>query len=48
MRSKNSQRFKPSTLTEKFVPVLLLLILLGLLAVLVVIGLAVLGLTPGV
>lgn len=48
MNSKNSQRYKPSTLTEKLVPVLLVLIALGLLAVLVVVGLAVLGLTPGV
>ena len=47
MNSKNSQRFKPSTLTEKFVPVMLVVIALGLLAVLVVIGLAVLGFTPG-
>ena len=47
MKSKDSQRFKPSTLTEKLVPILLIVIVLGLLAVVVVIGMAVLGFTPG-
>jgi hypothetical protein len=47
MKPKKTQRFKPSTLTEKLVPVLFVLIALGLLAVLVVVGLAVLGVTPG-
>lgn len=48
MNTKNSQRYKPSTLTEKLVPILLAVIGLGLLAVLVLVGLAVLGLTPGI
>lgn len=47
MNTKKSQRFKPSNLTEKLVPVLFILILLGLLAVIVVVGLAMVGLTPG-
>ena len=47
MSTKNSQRFKPSTITEKLVPVLLMLILLGLLAVLVIVAMAMLGFTPG-
>ena len=48
MSAKNSQRYKPSALTEKLVPVLFALIMLGLLTVLVLVVLAVLGLTPGV
>ncbi|HEY3312450.1 MAG TPA: hypothetical protein VGK00_12490 [Anaerolineales bacterium] len=47
MSTKKSQRFKPSSLAEKFVPVLFALILLGLLAVIVLVVLAMLGLTPG-
>ena len=47
MNPRNSQRFKPSTLTEKLVPILLVVIVIGLLAVIAVIALAVLGLTPG-
>ena len=48
MSPKKSQRFAPSALTDKLVPVALGLILLGLLAVLVLVGLSVLGITPGV
>jgi hypothetical protein len=47
MNRKQSQRFDPSGWTAKLVPVLLGLILLGLLAVLVLVGLSVLGITPG-
>jgi len=47
MNKRQSQRFNPTNLTEKLVPVLLALILLGLLAVVVVTGLAILGFTPG-
>ncbi len=43
MTTKSSSRFDGSFLTEKVVPVLLGLILLGLLAVLVVVGLNSLG-----
>jgi len=48
MKERRSQRFIPSTLTEKLVPFLLAVILLGLLAVFIVIALALLRLTPGV
>ncbi|GEM_PF-3307987 len=47
MKEKPSQRFKPSALTEKLVPVVLFIILLGLLAVLAITVLALLGYTPG-
>ncbi|MCX6066791.1 MAG: hypothetical protein NT121_13705 [Chloroflexi bacterium] len=47
MSAKRSQRFNPSALTEKLVPVILVVILLGLLAVFVMTGLAMLGITPG-
>lgn len=47
MKAKSSRRFRPSAITEKLVPILLVVILLGLLAVLVVTGLALLGFTPG-
>lgn len=46
MNPKKSQRFEPSKLTEKLIPVLLILITLALLIVLVLTGLAVLGFTP--
>jgi len=46
MKSKNSQRFKPSFITEKLVPVLFVLIFFGLLVVLILIGLSLSGLTP--
>ena len=48
MSLRPSMRFSPTSVTEKLVPLLLVVIVLGLLAVFVVIGLAVLGLTPGV
>ena len=47
MSGKQSQRFILSGWSEKLVPVLLSLILLGLLATLVLVGLSVLGITPG-
>lgn len=47
MSRKQSQRFNPSGWAQKLVPVLLALILLGLLATLVLVGLSVLGITPG-
>lgn len=47
MKEKPSLRFNPSGWMAKLVPVLLGVILLGLLAVFVIIGLALLGLTPG-
>jgi hypothetical protein len=41
-----SKRFKPNLVTEKIVPVLLVLLLVILLAVLVVIGLSLAGAFP--
>jgi hypothetical protein len=47
MNKKTSQRFPPSNTTAKLVPVLLVVILLGLLAVIVITALAIFGITPG-
>jgi hypothetical protein len=47
MKPKPSRRFNPSVFTEKLVPILLVVILMGLLAVFIVIALALLGFTPG-
>lgn len=43
---KPSARFSATFWTEKIIPALLALLVLGLLAVLVIIGLSLLGLTP--
>jgi hypothetical protein len=43
---KKSKRFTPSTWTQRLVPVVLLLLLLGLLATMAIVILSVLGLTP--
>lgn len=45
--SRPSKRFDPSTWSERIVPVLLGLLLLALVITLVIVGLSVLGLTPG-
>ncbi len=42
-----SKRFNPSAWTERLVPILLALLALALVATLVVVFLAVLGVTPG-
>jgi|WetSurMetagenome_2_1015567.scaffolds.fasta_scaffold414131_2 hypothetical protein len=44
--TSRSKRFKPNPVTEKIVPVLLVLLLVILLAVLVVIGLSLAGVFP--
>lgn len=44
--SRRSKRFRPSSVTEKFVPILLILLLLALLAVIVIVVLALLGVIP--
>ena len=44
---QNSRRFERSQWTECLVPALLLVLLLGLVATMLVIALALLGLTPG-
>jgi hypothetical protein len=41
-----SKRFNPNTMTEKIVPILLVLLLLVLLAVFVIIGLSLAGIIP--
>jgi len=41
-----SKRFTPNTLTEKIVPILLVLLVLVLLAVFVIIGLSLAGVIP--
>ncbi len=47
MKSKPSQRFEPSALAARLVPVILVLIVIGLAAVIVVTAMALMGLTPG-
>jgi hypothetical protein len=47
MTRKTTSRFQQNVLTEKLVPILLILILLGLLAVLVIVGLSIAGIVPG-
>ncbi len=42
---RRSRRFIPSSITEKLVPVFLVVLLLTLLAVLIIIGLSLLGVT---
>ncbi|MBI5838942.1 MAG: hypothetical protein HZB19_02460 [Chloroflexi bacterium] len=44
--TRRSKRFSPSGLTEKLVPVLLVILVLALLGVLVIVGLSLLGITP--
>jgi hypothetical protein len=46
--SKKSKRFEPTKWSERLVPFLLLIILLGLVATILVVALAMLGLTPGI
>jgi hypothetical protein len=45
--SRPSKRFDPSTWSERIVPVLLVLLLLALIITLGIIGLSMLGFTPG-
>jgi hypothetical protein len=45
--SRKSKRFVPNTLSEKVVPLILALLLLGLAATLAIVILSALGLTPG-
>jgi hypothetical protein len=47
MTRKTTSRFQQNVLTEKLVPILLILILLGLLAVLVIVGLSIAGIMAG-
>jgi len=45
LEPRRSRRFIPSSITEKLVPVFLVVLLLTLLAVLIIIGLSLLGVT---
>jgi hypothetical protein len=44
---KGSQRFKPSPWTDRLVSVWLILLLLGLIATLIIVGLSLAGVIPG-
>ena len=44
--TRHSKRFHPDTLTEKIVPILLVLLLVALVAVFVIIGLSLAGVIP--
>ena len=44
--SRKSKRFSPSTLTEKLIPVFLVILVLILLAVIIILALALLGIFP--
>ena len=46
--SRQSKRFSPSVLTEKIIPVLLVILVLSLLAVVIILVLALLGAFPSV
>jgi hypothetical protein len=46
--SRQSKRFYPSVLTEKIIPVLLVILVLTLLAVVIILALALLGIFPSV
>ena len=46
--SRPSKRFDPNFWSERLVPLLFVIILLGLLITLVVVGLSLAGLTPGI
>lgn len=43
---RQSKRFSPSFITEKLIPILLVMLILVLLAVLIIIGLSLFGGTP--
>jgi hypothetical protein len=44
---RSSKRFTPNAWTERLMPILLAILLLGLVATLVVVGLSLIGATPG-
>ena len=46
--SRQSKRFSPSVLTEKIIPVLLVILVLTLVAVVIILALALLGIFPSV
>jgi len=46
--NKKSKRFEPTKWSERLVPILLAIILIGLVATILIVAMAVIGLTPGV
>ncbi len=46
--SRQSKRFSPSVLTEKLIPVFLVILVLALLAVVIILALALVGVFPSV
>lgn len=46
--NKKSKRFEPTKWSERIVPIVLVIILLGLVATILIVVLATLGLTPGI
>jgi len=48
MTEKKSKRFSPSAWTQRLVPIIFVLLVLGLLVTLVIVILSILGLTPAV
>ena len=46
--NKKSKRFEPTKWSERLVPILLAIILMGLVATILIVAMAVIGLTPGV
>jgi len=46
--SRQSKRFSPSALTEKIIPVFLVILVLALFAVVIIVALALLGIFPSV
>jgi hypothetical protein len=46
--SRQSKRFSPSVLTEKIIPVFLVILVLALLAIVIILALVLLGIFPSV
>jgi len=46
--NKKSKRFEPTKWSERLIPILLVLILLGLVVTILIVIMALLGLTPGI
>jgi len=46
--NKKSKRFEPTKWSERLIPILLALILLGLVVTILIVIMALLGLTPGI
>ena len=46
--NKKSKRFEPTKWSERLIPILLAIILIGLVATILIVAMAMMGLTPGV